>query len=381
MTITHLKITAVRNLADIDLEPSTGLNLFYGENGSGKTSLLEAISLLAHGRSFRTINYRQLIQHSASQLAVFAEVSQPVAARLDDPSNTSTVTSKVGVLRPLRGASAFKIDGSAVYSSASLASLLPLQIMNAKSYDLLEGPSKVRRKMFDWLVFHVKHDFSLLWRDYTKAVKQRNTLLRRDKIASAELAPWNLEINRLAVNIDALRQECMAPFIERVNRLIPEIGLPASYTITIKYQRGWPEEYRTLSEALTACFERDKGYGYTTYGAHKSELKVLVNNIPAADILSRGQQKSLVAAFLVAELQLFEHFTQRQSVLLIDDLPAELDQEHIRMLAKWLNKLDTQIFVTGIYSADMEILQQELNKKPCSVFHVKHGKIEQSSPS
>lgn len=416
MTITHLKVSAVRNLVDVDLNPSSGLNLFYGENGSGKTSLLEAISLLAHGRSFRTVNYRQLVTHGMPQLAVFAEVSQCIPSPFapssavsinavsssntlkPNPSTDSnpnlnpldddlledkpyTVKSRVGVLRPLRGASAFKIDGSAVYSSASLASLLPLQVMNAKSYDLLEGPSKVRRKMFDWLVFHVKHEFSLLWRNYTKAVKQRNTLLRRDKIPRSELAPWDLELNRLAISIDALRKECMAPFIERVNCLIPKIGLPENYTISIKYQRGWPDDAATLQEALAATFERDKAYGYTTCGAHKSELKVLVNNIPAADILSRGQQKSLVAAFLIAELQLFEEFTQRQSVLLIDDLPAELDQEHIRMLAQWLNELDTQIFVTGIYSADMEILQQTLNKKPCKVFHVKQGKIEQSSPS
>ena len=378
MPITHLKVNNVRNLASVDLEPSLGLNLFHGENGSGKTSLLEAISIVAHGRSFRSINYRQLIQHQSQELSVYAEVLQcsPSSLGQDIPS----LVSRIGVLRPLRGNSVFRVDGAPVYSSASLASLLPLQIMNAKSFELLEGPSKVRRRMFDWLVFHVKHEFANLWRDYTKAVKQRNTLLRRDKISGSELKPWNIEINRLGLSIDALRQECMRPFIERVQQLLPDIGLPAGYEVKIDYQRGWAEDYYTLQQALEASLERDKKYGYTTCGAHKSELKVVVNNIAAADILSRGQQKSLVAAFLVAELQLFEQMCQRPSVLLIDDLPAELDRNHIQCLANWLLSLNTQVFVTGINTSDMEVLKEQLNNKPCKVFHVKHGEITECNP-
>jgi DNA replication and repair protein RecF len=372
MPITLIKAKGVRNLTDIHLEPCTGLNLFYGENGSGKTSLLEAISILAHGRSFRTINYRQVIQHDLADLSVFAVVPT------DNQPNA--LISKIGILRPQRGTSIFRVDGAPVYSSASLASLLPLQVMNAKSFDLLEGPSKVRRRMFDWLVFHVKHDFANLWRDYTKAVKQRNTLLRRDKISGSELHPWDLEINRLGVSIDALRQQCLVPFIEKVQQLLLDIGLPSNYNLAIEYQRGWSDDYESLTQALSATLERDKKYGYTTCGAHKSEIKVMVNKVLAADILSRGQQKSLVAAFLIAELQLFEQLTQRSSVLLIDDLPAELDQNHIKCLANWLQKLDTQIFVTGINSADMNILKEELHNKPCKVFHVKHGEINECNP-
>lgn len=368
MPITQLKIHGVRNLSSVELELSEGFNFFYGENGSGKTSLLEAISLLAHGRSFRTVNYRQLIQHEEPHMSVFAEVAQP-----------SGLSSRVGVLRPHRGQSSFKIDGSPIYSSASLASLLPLLVINSKSFDLLDGPSKVRRGMFDWLVFHVKHEFSVLWRDYTKAVKQRNSLLRRDKISGYELAPWDIELNRLAISIDTLRQECLQPFLQKVESLIPDINLPAEYRIDIQYQRGWAEG-QTLSDVLTDSYTKDRKYGYTTFGAHKSELKVLINKQPAAEILSRGQQKSLVAAFMFAELQIFQQIMEKPSVLLIDDLPAELDQQHIECLANWLQDLNTQVFVTGIYAEDMVRLQNKMNNKPCKVFHVKHGEINECNP-
>lgn len=371
MAITRLKVNNVRNLHTVDLQPVSGLNLFYGENGSGKTSVLEAISLLAHGRSFRTVNYRQLITHNNPHLSVYGETTTQSTSQ----AQASNVTTQIGIQRPLRGTSLYRVDGEAVYSSASLAALLPLQVMNAKSFDLLEGPSKVRRRMFDWLVFHVKHEFRLLWRDYTKAVKQRNTLLRRDKISRYELKAWNVELNRLGIAIDALRQSCMQPFIEKVKQLMPDVDLPEGYDIGITYYRGWAEEHATLEDALENSFERDKKYGYTTLGAHKSEIKVTIKGMPAADILSRGQQKSLIAAFFIAELKLYQELCQRDSVLLIDDLPAELDHQHIDALASWLKELNTQVFVTGIYSDDMLRLKDALASKPCQMFHVKHGAV------
>lgn len=365
MAITRLNINHVRNLAEVDIELSKGLNLFYGENGSGKTSILEAISLLAHGRSFRTVNYRQLITHNNPHLSVFGEVWSHQAE------------TKIGIRRPQRGASIYRVNGEPVYTSTSLASILPLQVMNAKSFDLLEGPSKVRRRMFDWLVFHVKHNFASLWRDYSRAVKQRNSMLRHDKIARYDLNPWNIELNRLGVAIDTLRVECIKPFIEKVQQLLLDIGLPAGYTVDIAYQRGWPDEHQTLEQSLNETFDRDVKYGYTTQGAHKSEIKVVVNKIPASDVLSRGQQKSLIAAFLLAELQLYQELMNKPSVLLIDDLPAELDQHNIAVLAGWLKDLDTQVCVTGINLTDMNRLREALDEKPCKLFHVKHGEVKE----
>ena len=370
MPISRLKINQLRNLQSIDLEFSPKLNLLFGPNGAGKTSLLEAISVLAHGRSFRTVNYRQLVQHECDDFAIFAEV--------DDAKG---ITSRIGVHRPMRGQSVFKVDGSPIYSSATLAALLPLQVINAKSFDLLEGPAKVRRRMFDWLVFHVKHSFSDLWRDYTRAVKQRNTLLRRDKITRSELHPWDIELNRLAVAIDALRAECFEQFTPAVAELLAEAGLPDDIDIQFHYERGWSEEFGTLSQALDTAFERDKKYKYTTVGAHKSELKVAVGKQLASDILSRGQQKSVVAACNIAELKLFETMTARHSVLVIDDLPAELDDERIACLGRWLQGLNTQVFVTGIHQQDMLKLKALIGTDDsCRMFHVKHGTIEQTNP-
>lgn len=369
MPISRLKINQLRNLHSVDLEFSPKLNLFYGANGAGKTSLLEAISVLAHGRSFRTVNYRQLVQHERDDFAIFAEV--------DDAKG---ISSRIGVHRPMRGQSVFKIDGSPVYSSAMLAALIPLQVINAKSFDLLEGPAKTRRRMFDWLVFHVKHTFGDLWRDYTRAVKQRNTLLRRDKIARSELQPWDMELNRLAIAIDALRAECFELFTPEVGKLLAQAGLPDDIDIRFHYERGWGES-GTLTQALDAAFERDKKYKYTTLGAHKSELRVTAGKQLASDILSRGQQKSVVAACNIAELKLFEAMTGRHSVLVIDDLPAELDDERITCLGRWLQTLNTQVFVTGIHQQDMLKLKALIGTDDsCPVFHVKHGTIEQTNP-
>ncbi len=364
MPIQRLVIDQLRNLQGVDVLPSSQLNFIFGDNGSGKTSLLEAISILAHGRSFRTSKFRGLIAHDHPHFSLFARLAREGFGEVS-----------LGVQRALVGEAVFKVNGERTYSSASLASQLPMQIMNASSFALLEGSSKVRRQLFDWLVFHVKHEFGPYWRDYSRCVKHRNSLLRRVKITRSELAPWDRELVRLGNLIHTARVDCLQPFMETVPKLLEEGDLPKSLNIQLSYEPGWDLE-QGFAGQLSAYFERDLRYGYTTIGAHKSELKIRAQGTQAHEVLSRGQQKTLIAALYIAELRVYQSLNSTPCVLLVDDLPAELDRHHVEVLGRWINELDMQVFITGINLGAM-LDFWPINTKQRKVFHVKHGNINE----
>ena len=153
MTIDRLDIQSIRNISSARLEQLGQVNIFHGANGSGKTSVLEAVHMLCLGRSFRSRQMRSVIQDAADEATVFAAVRDEKSARLK----------KVGVSRSRTQAAQIRIDGEQIRSLASLAELLPVQLLNADSFDLIEGGPALRRQFLDWGVFHVEHCFLQHW--------------------------------------------------------------------------------------------------------------------------------------------------------------------------------------------------------------------------
>ncbi|MBU2986683.1 DNA replication/repair protein RecF [Saccharophagus degradans] len=360
--LSNLKVQQFRNLGLVDITPSPTLNLVYGENGSGKTSLLEAISVLAHCRSFRTHKYRRLIQDTTTAFTVFATVEGSDAF-------------KVGVQREWSGKSTARLDGLSAKSSAQLATNLPVQIIDAHTFALLEGGSKARRKFYDWLVFHVKHDFKTAWANYVKCVKQRNSLLRHDKIAYSDLRPWDEQITGLAATIDECRVECITPLIQAFKALMGECKFADNVDLTLAYQPGWKEGELSFPQQLEQAFARDRKLGYTTLGPHKSDLKITANGSPAVEVLSRGQQKAVINALHIAEAQVYKTQIGRTPVFLLDDMPSELDANHIAILSGWLSNLGAQIFVTGVDANKLAAVWPLQKNEVIKMFHVKQGEV------
>ena len=373
--ISELGITRFRNMDSVSIHPSPQINLIHGPNGSGKTSILEAISVLAHGRSFRTHKYQRLVRDGAGEFTVFGRIKEGLAA------SDSTA---VGVRRASNGDCQFRMDGKNVQTSGELAQRLPLQVIDAHSFLLLEGSAKVRRQFFDWLVFHVKHEFREAWKSYTRSVKQRNSLLRRDKISYSELEPWDREIARLGAQIQVLRAHVFKSFLKAFRTQIAEcsdLGFLGNRIIHLSYQDGWkatqnnealPQQY---GAQLRNGFERDRKLGYTSLGSHKSDIRITIDNIPAAEILSRGQQKMLIAAMYIAEAEVYRQVTSQSVVFLLDDMPAELDRQRLATLGSWINRLLSQVFVTGVEANSLRSIWPEIENKTVKVFHVKHGTI------
>lgn len=363
MTISHLSLTNFRNILSAELTPCAGVNFIYGANGSGKTSILEALSVLGMGRSFRSHKYKTLINNDSDALTVFSRLTH---------SDGRLVP--VGVSRQRSGDSTFKVDGSNVTSAAALAAHLPIQVINSHTFDLLEGSPKSRRQFIDWLVFHVEPQFYNLWKAAQRCLKHRNSLLRRDRIERLEVTPWDVELCSLTEAIEAYRQQTLVLFQAEFDQLVSEFV--AVDGLSLSYQRGWDADI-DYSEHLNQNFERDCQSGYTRAGVHRADIRIKVGRQLAVDILSRGQQKLLVCAMKIAQGLVFHRQTGRHCIYLVDDLPAELDPQYRQLLAHWLDKMDSQVFVTGVEQKTLVSSWQDIVDTEKRVFHVEHGKVTQ----
>jgi DNA replication and repair protein RecF len=361
MTLNRLLIQNLRNIEEVDITPSAQVNLIFGENGSGKTSLLEAINLLALGRSFRSHKHKPLIRQHQRSFTVFGKV------RTEDGSDVP-----LGITRTLEGDVSFKANGVIVPSVVELASFLPVQVINSETFLLLEGSPKIRRQFIDWLVFHVEHAFFPAWKAIQRCLKHRNSLLRHDRIDALELAPWDQELVILTEKIDQFRQDSFGQFQSIFNEFCKEfINIDG---IKLSYYRGWDKD-RPYAEVLNGGLERDRRIGYTQSGSHRADLRITVNGQEAAEILSRGQQKLLVCALKIAQGYVFSEMTGRKPIYLVDDLPAELDERHRNLLVKWLTRMGTQVFITGVERDVLVSSWRDSAEVTLKLFHVEHGRV------
>lgn len=357
-SIQQLQISAFRNISAASLDFASGLNLIAGENGSGKSSILEAIHYSGLGRSFRNTRNTPVIQHNQAQCAVHCRLDCGIT---------------LGIGRSQGGPPQFRIQGEKAASPAELAHHLPLQLLNAEAFQLLEGGPKTRRQFIDWGVFHVEHRFHQDWREFKRCLTNRNALLKKNAPAE-EILPWSLEFSRLASEIDLHRKDYLENFLPFLETILEKLLLIEG--LTFRYYPGWNDD-EPIADILQSKLGRDLALGYTTAGPQRADLKIKIGSQYANTILSRGQQKLLVSAMKLAQGAFLAAESGRQCIYLIDDLPAELDKVNRQKVCAILFSLGAQVFITG--TEESELLETLSNSgfepRQCKLFHVKHGRI------
>jgi DNA replication and repair protein RecF len=357
MIISRLAVRNLRILASVGLEPTVGMNLVVGVNGSGKTSLLEAIYVLATGHSFRTRRLEDLLRHGAESLMVTGIVSE----RRDSPALP------IGLEKSSEG-TRLRLGGEAVRTHAEIARRLPVQAFHPDSHRVISGGPKERRQYLDWGVFHVEHGFLDSWRRYQRALRQRNAALRRQEPSLA--IAFNAELAEAGEAISAYRRD----YMQALSTELPGIlaMLASGQQLVMRLRRGWPED-RTLAETLSADIDRDLRQGHTQSGAHRADLELRVDGHPVADVASRGQQKALAAALVLLQVQIYNRLTEQRCITLIDDLPSELDARHRIAMLRFLKEMDSQIFVSAIEREQLDLRDWDQVR----VFHVEQGTLRE----
>lgn len=364
----QLHIHNFRNIVHASLSLSPRVNLIFGDNGSGKTSILESIHLLSRARSFRSHMMRHVIRAG--------EVSTTVHGKL---LGSQGVTQTVGVMRDRQGGFEFRLDYQSYNSAAVLARALPLQVFNAASFDLIEGAPQFRRQFVDWGVFHVKHEYAELWRHFQRALKQRNSLLRHGKMGGGELDSWDEEVARLAIRVNELRDAYLQDLLPRVEALAADF-IELQGPLQFEFHPGW-DVHKDLRDLFHKARDRELSQGQTLYGPHRADLKIRYLGLPAAQSLSRGQTKALVYAMKVGQGLAYQAVSGQPCLFLLDDFPAELDEGHRQKIVDLLLEQEAQLVVTGTHKNDLLHLDWRSDAVEAAMFHVKHGEVTEHNPS
>jgi len=223
----------------------------------------------------------------------------------------------------LSGSIKLRLDGEKVKSIAALAGVLPIQLLHAESFRLLQAPPKIRRQFLDWAVFHVEPSFFMLWKKYYQLLKHRNALLRQSA-RYEQLKAWDISLIEVAGELDILRKRVFSAWLPLIEQVVLKL-FPAK-PVSITYSRGWDGE-KGLEEVLEGAYFRDNAVQYTQYGPHRADLQIKVAGTPAQHRLSIGQQKMLISSLYIAQGLLLKANTGKSCLYLIDDLPAELDKD------------------------------------------------------
>lgn len=352
-----LEIVDFRNIEAASLTFGPGLNLISGENASGKTSLLEAIYCLGRVRSFRTHRPEQPIRYHQACYRLVGRIGREAGQSFP-----------VGIERS-RSALTVHLDGEPVRRLSDLAGCFSVQVLSADTPNLLNGGPRYRRQLLDWALFHVEQGYRDIWQRHARILRQRNAALRTHA-PDGVVTSWDGELLETATRIDGLRQSYLQRFgvllQEEVAQLLPGAG------IELRYMPGWPGG-SSLCETLAAGMEKDRAHGYTHYGVHRSDFRLLIDGNDVAGHCSRGQQKSVLVAFLLAQLRQQQERQSPPGVFLLDDLGSELDEAHQRRVLQALRELDAQVFVSAIEGERLDTSGWERVAR----FHVEHGNVRE----
>lgn len=356
MYLSELTVHGFRNLNHQKLVLPEGPSLFYGDNGSGKTSLLEAVHLLATGRSFRSHLIKPLIHHGEDACLVRGQLTSADSSR------------PAAVMRSRNGELNLRLGGVQTPVLADLAAALPLVVVDTDALSLIEGAPEQRRRFLDATLFHVEQAFFETWRRYQKALRQRNAGLRGG-ILDAD-ATWLHELAVLGEKLSEMRQAIASKLTSRFQQNLAELA-PKLVDCSVEYRQGW-DAGLTLLDALHKGAPGDLAQGFTHAGPHRADFRLKWQGRLAAEVMSRGQLKVAVVAMKLAQAAIMAEARGEQPVFLLDDLTAELDHERSVAVFRRLADVQAQVLLTAVALPSLDALWP--GSKP-ALFHVEQGII------
>jgi DNA replication and repair protein RecF len=351
----RLQLRGLRCIADASLEFAPGFNVLVGANGAGKTSVLEAAFLLSHGRSFRSGAREALLQRGSTGLSIFSTL------RHQDDRLVRLGLGREGSRWEARVEGQDVLIGQLVRECAVVC-------FEPGSHALIAGAAEERRRFLDWGVFHVEQEFFAVWRRYQRALKQRNSLLRSGQPPDDGLYdPWELELGRSAAQIDHWRRAYLQALTDYLRgqaaALLSELG-----SVELRYKPGW-HEGEDLADTLASQRRRDLARGHTSAGPHRADWSLSFEHAPQREHLSRGQEKLVALACLLAQAELDAERRGEWPVICLDDLASELDLAHQTAVIGQLQAVPAQVLVTGTE------IPLPLGEAKARLFHVEQGRL------
>ncbi len=349
MTINRVEAEGLRGLARLSWEPDAGVNVVIGGNAAGKTSLLEAISLVCTGKVLRSGSSRGAIRDGQDRLWIRAAFGAGL---------------KAGSLSYERSRSQrlWRLDDGSLRSAIEVYERIPVLVFNPETHYAVVQDANARRAGMYWAMFHVEPLFLETWRRYQRLLRQRNAALRTQNTQYRLFDGGLIQTGQV---LAAMWQRLVSALQEPFTRLTERLAL--GVVATTRLRCGW--DGPSFAEALEAHRAGDERLGYTQAGPHRGDIVFELRGRPVQETASHGQQKVVVSAWRLAMATLVAG-AGRPPVLLLDDLAAELDSARRAAFYETLAELKAQAFVTA--------LEGEPLPCPARVFHVEQGRLHGS---
>ena len=346
MILTQLEIGQFRNIQQAQLAPCSSFNLLTGHNGAGKSAVLEAIHCLSSGHSFRTRKVRELIRHDQDSFILTSQMTDQSGEK----------SHRTGLQRNKDGTTSLRLDYEPLSSMSSITQMMPVKALTPDSHSLIQDGPSGRRQFMDWGTFHVEHSFFGIWKHFRRALAQRNQALK-DNAQDTEIDSWDEQLVDAGSKLTEMRKRYIANFGSQLQTQLQE--METVFHVEHQFKQGWTEDM-SLEDALARTRSNCRRFRTTTVGPHRADLQIDVSGHPAKQVLSRGQQKTLIYAMHMAQLSLLHNLTENRAIVLCDDLTAELDNQQSVKILTQLQKQGSQVFLTATESFELpsaEIVQ------------------------
>jgi len=337
MKLKKLYLKNFRNHENLLINFNRNITFIFGNNGLGKTNILEAIYFISTTKSLKAEVDKELINHQQKFL-----INQAV---IDDGEDQITLEISLDCIHSTNNRSIKKVKVNQVPKSiTSFAGQLKSVLFTPADVDIIFSSSSARRKYLDTIFYQVSEEYKKSIIDYTKALKQRNRILENYKETGRgleQLGIWTEILVREGTIIQNYRQKLFDFFAQTINNLYEKLNLPES-EIKFIYKKN---------EASFENYEKFKSKelitGLTTAGPHKDDFEIFYNNSDVAKFGSRGQQRIAITTVKLIELDFIYQQTNTKPILLLDDIFSELDDKNKKAILNTIQ--DQQTIITSVY--------------------------------
>ncbi|MBK2106810.1 DNA replication/repair protein RecF [Francisella philomiragia] len=329
MYIANLRLQNFRNIPIKSFDFKNSINFIVGKNGSGKTSILESIYFLSHSRSFRSSQLNRIINHDSDEFIIYTKAYNPdeVVISLSRKKNSNNIS---------------KLNSEIQKNHTEITRVLPIQLMNPESFNIINSGAQQRCKVLDWGAFYLDKTFLKIWQQTKFLIKQRNSALKQN-YPKIYIEGIDKKLCEFADILDYKRQAYFTKLKPKIYEVLSQFN--PDLKLDIDYFRGW-NSHKSLVQVLEESFESDNRYNVTNHGPHKADIVLTINHKPIQDIFSRGQQKLLICAIKLAQGEIHNSENENKCIYLIDDITSELDNTHTKTLFSYLKNLKSQVFIT-----------------------------------
>jgi DNA replication and repair protein RecF len=332
LSIRTLNIRGFRNLGRVDLDLGPFFNVLAGDNGQGKTNLLEAVYVLATSKSFRTSKPAELVTFGAETATVRAVIDEGGVKR----------EQSVAAGRALR---AVRIDGKRPPTLAAYATRTPAVVFHPGAVSLSSGSGAERRRLLDRIALYAGQGASESLDAYVRAQRSRQRVLEVRGDRSADLDGWEDLMARHGLEVSAARARAAAELSPAAEEGFARIGTPGT-ELRVRYEPGAPSAEEAFRDALLRNRSRDRARGSATAGPHRDDLALDLGGRPARGTASQGQHRAIVLALQLAEIAVLRRLRGVRPILLLDDVSSELDRERTAALFASLREEQGQVLLT-----------------------------------